>query len=425
VLDHADIRRYRDIGRIKDSGGNAEDEKNRSLLVRVVTTEIKDLRGYVYSLGEGKYDYDFPYDEIIRKILWELVDNPNAADIIGVDDTEDLVALMETASRCEAKFREWGTKVSCASNVIREYGAYHQQKRLVYQSLRCLRDCLEAIRLLTSDVLTLSAHIYCKPPKCASPGLAGLSERLPRYIDCLTSALLRKKRDEDDDWLMLFYSLCIQSYVRRGLIKLSESWHQHDMGNGPASPGCADYLHTAVTLFSQVSSQNKGKLATKIKKSPAQASVYVGVSSLGNLSSVPLHQPRAAGGTTWAWDQWREDGVERHLKRIYDMQDSDHIDAPLHQPDDEAYDSDVTITTTKEGAQIGARRNRESNGSLQQLNPSKRLQLMVSLPKRAATPSLSSTYSMTSLGDSDANSFADTWNSSMVSFSTFNSGLGE
>ncbi|KAK4446051.1 hypothetical protein QBC34DRAFT_412275 [Podospora aff. communis PSN243] len=403
ALDHADIRRYRDIGRIKDSGGSAEDMENRSLLVRVATTEIKDLRGYVYSKGDGQYDYDFPYNEIIQKILWELVDNPRAAEIIGVDEAEDLVALMEAASRCEAKFREWGTK-----------------KRLVYQSLRCLRDCLEAIRLLTTDLLTPSAHIYCKAPKCTCPGLAGLSERLPRYIDCLTSALLRKKRDEDDDWLMLFYSLCIQSYVRRGLIKLSESWHrQRGNINDDISSGCADYLHTAVNLFCQVSAQNKGKLAARIKQSPAQASAYVGVSSLGSLSSLP--PPPPLGGTSWPSDKWREVGVEQHLRRIFDMEDAN---TPLHQPDDEAYDLDATITTTKGGAQAGARRNRESNGSLQQLNPSKRLQLMVSLPKRTLTPSLSSAHSMTSLGDSAANSFADTWNSSVVSFSTFNSGLG-
>ncbi|KAK0621019.1 hypothetical protein B0T14DRAFT_241413 [Immersiella caudata] len=406
VLDYTESRRHHDLRQIRASGKTEEVKKDRDLLVRVVTAKIKDLRGYVYNLGEGKCDYDFPYDDIIQKITWEVVDNPNAATIMGAEDVEDLVALLEAASRCEAKFREWGTK-----------------KRLVYQSLRCLRDCLEALRLYAADALTSSAHIHCKSPKCTSPGLAGLSERLPRYINCLTSALLQKKRDEVDDWLLVFYSLCIQSYVRRVLIRLEHGWQQQSKtGNTGSKPGCSDFLQTAVTLFCQVSAQKGGRLAAQIKDSPVQASAYVGVSSLGSLSTVPLAQP--TGESPWAWDQWREEGVERHLKRIFDTQDNALV--ILHCPDDEAYDSDATITTTKAGAQRGARRNRESNGSLQQLNPSKRVQLTEeSLSTRATTPSISSRHSMTSYADSDVASLAETWNSSTLSFSTYNTNLGE
>jgi len=111
VLEQAKHRRHRDVWGIKTSGPSAENERHRRILVRVATTEVKDMRGYVYKM-DGDFVYDFPYDTLIVKIVWELGDNPRAAQIIGVEDVEDLVALLEVASRCEAKYRTWETKVS-------------------------------------------------------------------------------------------------------------------------------------------------------------------------------------------------------------------------------------------------------------------------------------------------------------------------
>ncbi|KAK0642196.1 hypothetical protein B0T16DRAFT_394343 [Cercophora newfieldiana] len=212
AFDLAKERRHHDVYEAKAFGRTtSDDDPYRRILLKVATTDIKDLRGFVYNLGNDRFAYDFPYDALILKIVWELVDNRAAAKIIGIEDAEDLVAMLESASRCEAKFRKWETK-----------------RRLVYSAMNCLKDCLEAIRLCTSEpsLLTTAAHAHCTSAECTSPGLDGLSKRLPKYADFLTSALLRKKRDEDDDWLVVFYSLCIQGYIRRGLVELERAQKQ-------------------------------------------------------------------------------------------------------------------------------------------------------------------------------------------------------
>jgi len=292
----------------------------------------------------------------------------------------------------------------------------------------CLKDCLEAIRLSTSELLTTAAHAHCTSAECTSPGLDGLSKRLPRYVDFLTRALFRKKRDEDD-WFMVFYSLCIQSYVRRGLVELERSWKTTYDEMEPIL-GCRNYLHTAVGIFSQISAQNKRRLAMRIENSPTQSSTYVGVSSLGNLSMLQSSQPVPGTNVLGrSWDQWREEGIEKHLRRIFEMGEG------LPIVSDELYDSDAT-TTIVSGTVIGSRRNRASDESLQQLNPSKRQQVAVSVAVRSKdegsesvrTPSvLSSGYSMTSLADeSDMSSLAGlSSNASTCSFQTAYSGYTE
>jgi len=286
-----------------------------------------------------------------------------------------------------------------------------KQRRLIYCSLNCLRHCLEAIRLCTSGTLTPTAHTLCSSADCTAPGLDGLSKRIPKYVEALTGALLRKKRDEDDNWVLVFYSLCIQSYVRRGLMKLDDQWRASSK-----SPDCAaqplgshNYLQGAVSLFCRVSAQNRGKLANQIERLPATPSAYVGVSSLGDLLDQPLpHVPTTAG----SWDKWREQGIDRHLRRIFEIEDGVSVPNTKDAPNDD-YNSDGTVTAEMV-TQIGNRRNRVSNGSLQHLNPSKRAQI-ATIPKRVPSPALSSRYSMTSRGESDSTSITGTWDSSALS----------
>ena len=77
-------------------------DRNCRILVNIVTMEDLSLRGNVYRDGQH-LRYDFCCDEIIGKILWELIDNPYAAEALGAGDLGDLVELLEVAARCESK----------------------------------------------------------------------------------------------------------------------------------------------------------------------------------------------------------------------------------------------------------------------------------------------------------------------------------
>ena len=95
----------------KEQGRTAEDSPHQRILLNIATTDIMDLRGTPYNLVNDQLAYEFAYDALILKIVWELMDNDRAAKIIGVGDLEDLVAMLEAASRCEAKFKKYGMKV--------------------------------------------------------------------------------------------------------------------------------------------------------------------------------------------------------------------------------------------------------------------------------------------------------------------------
>jgi hypothetical protein len=110
ILDDSKSRRHRDVKQTKRSGPKAEDEWNRRILVNIITIDVQDMRvdGFHH---DGRILYGFPYDGLMIKIVWELVDNRLAAQVMGLEVIDDLVALLEAASRCEAKFHERDSKV--------------------------------------------------------------------------------------------------------------------------------------------------------------------------------------------------------------------------------------------------------------------------------------------------------------------------
>lgn len=278
------------------------------IFCRVVNTEVPNIRVFNPLVDLAITLLILPYDKLIAEIVWELEDNPEAAQLTGVGSVEDLVALLEAACLCEA-----------------QSGHQDQRRRLVYNSILCLLHSMEALRLSASGLLAADAHAGChQANQCISPAFHGLTRYALRYAEALTIALFHKSRGKRSDWLLAFYSLCLQGHVRRALMSLEKRLQSAELSAGRmeaggfARPLCsANYLQGAVSLFGQISMQNKGKLAKRIRDSRPKPSVYL---------QQPPHPSRPggeSGSSSSSWQKWREEGVPEFLRSLFQISTND------------------------------------------------------------------------------------------------------
>jgi len=94
---------------------------------------------------------------------------------------------------------------------------------LVSQSLICFRYCLEALRAKRAGLLETRCHESCGPAwtyEC----LTDLISNVSLYLDELSRVFFLKEnmRGKTTWWLSVFYSFCIQSFVRNTLIELEK-----------------------------------------------------------------------------------------------------------------------------------------------------------------------------------------------------------
>lgn len=227
-----------------------------------------------------------PYHRHIIQIVWELTDCPHIAPLMGVTVVEELVALLEAASACEARFGRWNV-----------------EKRLVYTSMLCLLYCARAIRLSSLGLMMFGPHSLCPPSTCISPAFADINKYVSLYVQILSSAIFNStKRTQDSAGLLVFYSFCIQNHVRHALISLEQSW-QHIV---PKPLTASNYLHAAISLFQQISAQNQGnELADQVRRADPAPSLFLGTQQLAAL-----------GGN---WQKWQREGINGYLGRIFEL----------------------------------------------------------------------------------------------------------
>jgi hypothetical protein len=85
-------------------------------------------------------------------------------------------------------------------------------------------------------------HATCEPYRCKINAFATLTTCLKEYLELLSKVIFKKNAKlRKDWWLSVFYSFCIQSYVRRALMVLVATVNQ--------TPPATKYLHLAVQLF--------------------------------------------------------------------------------------------------------------------------------------------------------------------------------
>ena len=333
LLSQARRRRSQTARQIK--GGESVAGNKYAVFCRVVSTNVENIRSFNWFPEDLSLitPVELPYDDLIASIVWELEDNPEAAQLVGVESVEGLVALLEAACLCET-----------------QWGHHDRKKRLIYSSIHCLLHCMEALRLSAHGLLTADPHAGCDGAnECISPAFHGLTRNALRYAETLTTALFHKQRSKQEGWLLVFYSLCLQGHVRRALMSLEERLEPAELFSGGmevegfARPlRSANYLQTAVSLFDQISRQNRGKLARQIRNAQPKPSVYL-------QQSPPLSRP-GDGSSNVTWQMWREEGITEFLGRIFHIPVNDST-TPHHQPHytkppDTGTDSDSDATIT-------------------------------------------------------------------------------
>jgi hypothetical protein len=96
-----------------------------------------------------------------------------------------------------------------------------------------------------SGFLDERLHGVCEKFSCKVDCIANLTSALALYIDELSRVIFKKENMRNKSWwLSTFYSLCIQSIVRKCLIELVDI---ETPTNGAL--GAKQYLHLAVRLF--------------------------------------------------------------------------------------------------------------------------------------------------------------------------------
>jgi hypothetical protein len=194
----------------------------------------------ISSLDHKSQEMLIPLDECILAIIWEAFDCPLSKNIIG--NIGDTLILMRAAALYQTKYNNVSSPL--ASPLISRQLKFLQDK-LISQSLICLRSALEALRLKYSGFLDIVSHRTCDAAACKVDCIAQLSSALSKYVAELSCIFFKKENMRSKSWrLSIFYSLCIQSVVRRALVSLVSN-----KGSINACLGAKKYLHLGVRLF--------------------------------------------------------------------------------------------------------------------------------------------------------------------------------
>lgn len=176
------------------------------------------------------------------------------------------------------------------------------QSHLILLSIRCLNHSLDAIR---SQPLPEALHHACKPQRCGLHSIAKLQQSSSIYINILNDVMFSKWGLSKHRywWLAIFYSLCIQSFVRVNLIKLSERVRSSSRNLDQCSDARL-YLHPFISLFQAASAE------------------YDPITMVDHLSGAEMSQITLARIAVNPW-HWEEHGIHNsydHLRRIFDVE---------------------------------------------------------------------------------------------------------
>ena len=176
------------------------------------------------------------------------------------------------------------------------------QSHLILHSIRCLNHSLDAIR---SQPLSEDFHHACKPQRCGLHSIAKLQQSSSIYISVLHDVMFSKwgLSNQRYWWLAIFYSLCIQSFVRVNLIKLSERVRSSSRDLDQCSDAKL-YLHSFISLFQAASAE------------------YDPITMVDHLSGAEMSQITLARIAVNPW-HWEEHGIHSsydHLRRIFDVE---------------------------------------------------------------------------------------------------------
>ncbi|KAI2630237.1 hypothetical protein GGS26DRAFT_103160 [Hypomontagnella submonticulosa] len=165
-------------------------------------------------------------------IAWGLVEVTSAKDILHIKSLEHTFDVIKAAVTYEM-----------------EYGL----SQAVPIAIDCLKSCIDILRLHDGGHLTPGLHRNCIPTKCQVQPFQNLSSKIKSFTDELSKVIFRKENrlHEKRWWLSAFYSLWLQSYVRR-TVRFIEIQSKAQL-NPEIKNACSTYLLLALELFDATS----------------------------------------------------------------------------------------------------------------------------------------------------------------------------
>jgi hypothetical protein len=186
---------------------------------------------------------------------------------------------------------------------------------LIAQSLICLRTGLEALNVpgvLNTHGFTSSKgtnkHRYCDIRGCKLYPNSNFSSHLQRYSDLLSDVFFVKENMRHKHWwLSVFYSLCIQNFVRWILLRLTEFYGDDFQSRA------ANYLNLAVRLFCASSGEDI--------LSQEQAEDIIPIFSPAGILETKIAIARYAVQHS-TWKERDIQGSAHYLKSLFDIKDT-------------------------------------------------------------------------------------------------------
>lgn len=194
----------------------------------------------------------------------------------------------------------------------------HHQSQAVPIAIECFRSCIEILRLHDGGHLTSELHNKCAANKCQVNAVQDLTSNIVSFIDELSKIVFKKdnRLHERRWWLSAFYSLWIQSHVRRIILAMSQSKVQLSADMRRA---CSDYLLLALDLFDAASACFDPLISSwSLEEEPSNMDL--------RLMKYYLHAQKAFLGDQWARTS---SSSMNYLRRLY--QDIDSIPTPYFQ----------------------------------------------------------------------------------------------
>ncbi|KAF4636462.1 hypothetical protein G7Y89_g1614 [Cudoniella acicularis] len=195
------------------------------------------------------------------------------------------------------------------------YQGENKDYHLIEISLRCLQSALEALRVQSLCPITSATHQNCTPSSCQVECLSTLDANLTSFLDLLSEVIFKKNSNYCRDWwLSVFYSLCIQSYVRKLLVALVS--HLDFPGSREQRAATSQYLQVPVELFAAYN--NSGK-----KYDPLSYNLDMLFTSEDNLlrkHSLTTEHAKVAQAAVYQklWEQENIDGSYEYLRKQFE-----------------------------------------------------------------------------------------------------------
>ncbi|KAI1455780.1 hypothetical protein F4805DRAFT_259838 [Annulohypoxylon moriforme] len=165
-------------------------------------------------------------------IAWGLIEVSSVKETLCIKSMEHTLDILKAAVAYET-----------------EYGL----SQAVPLAIECFRNCIDMLRLHDDGHLISELHDDCTTNICQVETFQNLSSNVKSYTDELSKVIFRKENrlQEKRWWLSVFYSLWIQSYVRRA-IRFIETQSETPL-HSEMKTACSTYLLLALDLFDATS----------------------------------------------------------------------------------------------------------------------------------------------------------------------------